>query len=179
MKTFFKEITKWCSTKKEKQEKKESPESRNAQLSRCRRPLFESLEDRCMLATLFVDASVAASGAGASWSTAFKTLQEALNVATSGTEVWIADGTYTPSKRTNVNESRSETFSLINGVSLYGGFAGTESTKDQRAKNPDGTFVNQTILSGDLAGNDDARFSATYNDNSYTVLYGANLTSEV
>ena len=44
--------------------------------------------------------------------------------------------------------------------------------------NPDGTLVYQTILSGDLNGNDDPTDVSTLNDNAYTVVTAIGLLSE-
>jgi hypothetical protein len=57
---------------------------------------------------------------GASWGTAFPTVQAGLNAATAGDEVWVAEGTY------------REAVVLPSDVGLYGGFEGTEATRDQR-----------------------------------------------
>ncbi|MCE5313692.1 MAG: right-handed parallel beta-helix repeat-containing protein [Armatimonadota bacterium] len=57
---------------------------------------------------------------GKSWSTAFKTIQGALNVATSGSEVWVKYGTY------------RERITLPSGVKLYGSFRGTETVLSAR-----------------------------------------------
>ena len=53
-------------------------------------------------------------------------------------QIWIAEGTYIPTKLSDADlngavdtDPRSATFSLVDGVSLYGGFAGTESTLDE------------------------------------------------
>jgi hypothetical protein len=70
-------------------------------------------------------------------------LQTALSVAVSGDEIWVKKGVYYP----GVN--RADTFTLKNGVALYGGFAGTETMRDQR-----NWQVNKTILSGDIDQND-------------------------
>lgn len=51
---------------------------------------------------------------GKAWSTAFVTIQAGANAAASGDEVWVAEGTYL------------ETIGIPAGVTLYGGFAGTE-----------------------------------------------------
>lgn len=59
-------------------------------------------------------------GDGSSWATA-TALQTALSQATSGTEIWLADGTYTP------GGARTDTFTIPSGVALYGGFDGVVS----------------------------------------------------
>ncbi len=73
-------------------------------------------------------------------------LQTALTGATSGNEIWTAAGTHKP---TTMGTYRDATFQLKDGVALYGGFAGTETTRDQRDP-----ATNVTILSGDIDNND-------------------------
>lgn len=116
--------------------------------------------------TLYVDASAPSSGSGYSWGGAFKTLDEALFVAqtcTNITTINVAAGTYKPSKKPYYNgieitsaDSRDVTFYLRENLSLYGGFP---SGGGQR--NPS---VNTTILSGDLGTANDA------SDNAYHVV---------
>ena len=68
----------------------------------------------------YVDAdSTNATAPYTSWATASTTIQAAINAASSGDEVWVADGTY------------HEGISLTS-VSVYGGFTGAETAKDQR-----------------------------------------------
>jgi parallel beta-helix repeat protein len=105
-----------------------------------------------------VDAGVAASGDGRTWAAAFKTLQEALDVATTGEEIWVAAGTYYPTTGT----ARGETFQLLDGVAIYGGFDGTETLRGQRDWE-----VNVTTLSGDIG------VSGDDSDNAYHVVTGA------
>ncbi len=100
-----------------------------------------------------------ASGAnnGTSWMNAYTDLQSALSVASVGDEIWVAKGTYKPT--TGVD--RTVSFTLKNGVTIYGGFAGTETLNTQR--NPS---TNVAILSGDIGvGSDNG-------DNSYHVVLG-------
>jgi hypothetical protein len=98
---------------------------------------------------------------GNSWGTAFNDLQDALKLAQPNTEIWVAAGTYTPDRGTGAREA---SFRLKNGVRLFGGFAGTETGIDQRDPNR-----NETILSGDLKGDDGLNF-ANCDDNSYHVV---------
>lgn len=148
-----------------------------------RRLQVESLEDRTLLAICFVDADAQPGGTGSSWSSACQSLQDALDLASNSTnqitEIWIAEGTYTPTRTATDSQGpvQTATFSLVNGVSLYGGFAGTESDRNLRAKNSQGEYLHQTVLSGDLAQNDDWSNKSTLDDNVYTVLVGNTLTS--
>ncbi|UCC96476.1 MAG: protein kinase [Phycisphaerales bacterium] len=98
---------------------------------------------------------------GASWDTAFGDLQDALSVARPGTEIWAAAGVYKPDRGTGVREA---SFRLRNGVSVFGGFSGTETSRYQRDPNK-----YETILSGDLKG-DDGRDFANNDENSYHVV---------
>jgi hypothetical protein len=98
---------------------------------------------------------------GASWSTAFKDLQNGLAAASAGDEIWISQGTYKPTSGT----SRTVSFVLKNGVHLIGGFLGTETLLSQRD-----ILVHRTILSGDIGG-------PTIADNSFHVVRGSSLSS--
>lgn len=60
-----------------------------------------------------------ATGSGNSWSNASNNLQQVINNATDGDEIWIAQGTYQPAINT--------AFVLNKNVSLYGGFSNTGS----------------------------------------------------
>jgi hypothetical protein len=98
--------------------------------------------------TIYVDANAPGAGTGLSWTDAYTTVQDALDAAAYGDEIWVAEGIYTP---TNVIGSEA-TFVLTDGIALYGGFGGfgiSETLRTQR------DWENQiTVLSGDLDGND-------------------------
>ncbi len=105
-----------------------------------------------------------------SWATACA-LQTALAAAISGDEIWVKAGAYKPTTGTD----RTATFQLKGGVAVYGGFAGTETLRDQR--NPD---VNVTVLSGDIDNNDsqtpiltDLKTATGNTTNSFHVVTGA------
>jgi Tol biopolymer transport system component len=73
-------------------------------------------------------------------------LQTALLTAVAGNEIWVKAGIYKPTTDTH---SLAATFQLKEGVAVYGGFAGTETARDQRDWE-----ANITVLSGDLGGDD-------------------------
>lgn len=73
-------------------------------------------------AVIYVDGEVnGAVDDGESWETAYTYLQDALTDAEPGDEIWVAEGIY-----------GGMTFDLVDGVALYGGFAGNETSRDQR-----------------------------------------------
>ncbi|QPR69777.1 InlB B-repeat-containing protein [Lysinibacillus macroides] len=88
------------------------------------------------------------SGNGTSWTNAFGDLQSALEEASTkltAVEIWLAQGTYTPTKEVGATGARYATFQMQNNVAIYGGFNGTETTVTERDwKN------HKTILSGDI-----------------------------
>jgi len=109
-----------------------------------------------------------ASGDCSSWSSACE-LRQALSIASPGVQIWAAAGTYNP--LTSNPDPREATFQLKSGVTIYGGFAGTETSLEQRAPE-----TNITLLSGDLAGDDEADF-ANNTENSYHVVTGSGVDS--
>jgi hypothetical protein len=95
---------------------------------------------------VYVNGGADDGGDGTSWATAYNDLTVALNAATPGSNIWVAAGTYTTPD--------SSSFVIDEELSLYGGFAGTETSVDQA--DPE---TNVTILSGDVLGNDPADMS--------------------
>ena len=117
-------------------------------------------------ADLYVKADATGAKNGTSWDDALTDVQTALDWSLPDDEIWVAAGTYLPSRRTNPQKPRSATFQLKNDVALYGGFAGTETDRDERDP-----ALNETILSGDLAGDDGPDFQNN-EENADTVGLG-------
>lgn len=91
-----------------------------------------------------------ASGDGSSWASATGNLQDAIEASQAGDEVWVAAGIYKPDSLIRSNKPTSRAFFLKDGVSLYGGFAGNEATKEERQVGAAPyEMVNATILDGD------------------------------
>ncbi|NJL34868.1 MAG: hypothetical protein HC893_14725, partial [Chloroflexaceae bacterium] len=112
------------------------------------------------------------SGDGLTWATAKRNLQTALALASAGAEIWVADGTYYPDEGTGqTNDNRASTFSLKDGVAIYGGFAGTETLLSERD-----VAANVAILSGDLQQNDTPNFGNNA-DNALHVVTGSGTDS--
>lgn len=129
-----------------------------------------------------------ATGTGTSWTNASGNIQAMINGATSGDEIWVAQGTYYPTQAVNdINDPRDKSFVLQESVSMFGGFQGIETSIEQREfldptkKDSIGycEFKYPTILSGDF-DNDDVWFynetkydwEISFNrENSYHVVY--------
>lgn len=101
----------------------------------------------------FVDIDAAGANDGSSWADAYNYLQDALMMVPAGEEIRIAQGTYRPDQfvlSDRPNLGRIETFHLINGVAIKGGYAGF-GEPDPDARDID---MYRTVLSGDLNGDD-------------------------
>ena len=115
---------------------------------------FFSVFSLGLSAQVYVDADATGSGDGTSWANAYPNLNNALLAAPAGASVWIADGTYTTPD--------SVSFFINKELTVLGGFNGTETSAE--AADP---VANETILSGDVLGNDAAGVydSLTFADN--------------
>ncbi len=85
-------------------------------------------------------------GTGMSWQFAYRDIQDALARASSGNEIWVAEGTYYTHTDTD-SAYWDVSFELVDEVGLYGGFAGNETSRSQRD-----WLTNETILEGDIPG---------------------------
>lgn len=98
---------------------------------------------------LHVAATAPSGGNGLSWATAFTDVQDALDAARDDPNIaaiHVAAGTYFPDRGTG---DPNQSFELVDGVSLLGGFPAAGGTLAERdpANHP-------TILAGDLLGDD-------------------------
>ncbi len=119
-------------------------------------------------AIYYVDADAEGNNSGRNWSNAFNHLQDALAAGAGGGEIRVAQGIYKPDRHSahpDGTGERGASFGLINGVSILGGFAGFgESDPNERD-----VEVYETILSGDLNGDDEPDF-ANIDENSCHVV---------
>lgn len=101
----------------------------------------------------YVKPTATGTGDGSSWDNASGDLQKMIddladnNVSQQAGEVWVAAGTYKPQSQLISGMNYSASFRMRDGISVYGGFAGWETSKQERAK---GTmpwdFTNVTVL---------------------------------
>lgn len=125
--------------------------------------------------TIYVARDAIGENNGASWKDAYNYLQDALAFAQPGDEVRVAGGVYVPdqfvlSERPNIG--RKETFLPDCHVTLRGGYAGP-SHPDPNERD---IYAHETILSGDLNGDDHT--GGDNSENSYNVVTSYELSPE-
>jgi hypothetical protein len=125
-------------------------------------------------ATIYVDDSAVGANNGSSWVNAFRYLQDALALATEGAEIRVAQGTYSPDcGQGSTPGDRYNTFHLISGVTIRGGYAG-DGAPEPDTRDP---IQYKAILTGDLVGDDypvdsleEWEDNESRSDNSYHVV---------
>jgi len=125
--------------------------------------------------TIYVDDDAGGANDGSSWVDAYSYLQDALGDANSSekpVEILVAQGVYTPDSNSadpNGTGDREATFQLINGVAREGGYAGfVEPDPNERDAN-----AYNTILSGDLDGDDEYGYWGIRGTNSCSIVTGS------
>ena len=119
---------------------------------------------------IYVDDDAPAPGDGLSWGTAYTYLQDALTTAKlmeKPVEIWVAQGTYKPDRSAAKPQGTGDLrayFRLVDGMSLMGGFAGLFGP-DPNARD---IHLYQTVLSGDLSGDDAPVIDASLLENEPT-----------
>jgi len=128
---------------------------------------------------LYVNIGVTAgNNSGDSWENAIPELADALKWARENQnagiwsandplQLWVAAGTYKPlynaaDGQYTENGDRNNSFVLVKNVQIYGGFAGTETSIEER-----NWQSNQTILSGNIGNENDPY------DNAYHIVIAA------
>lgn len=114
----------------------------------------------------YVKPTATGKGDGSSWKNASADLQKMIdeladnNSQNQTGEVWVAAGTYTPQSQLISGTGYSASFRMRDGISVYGGFAGTEKSKLYRQK---GTmpwdFTNPTVLEAAYYSHDDFKWT--------------------
>ena len=123
--------------------------------------------------TRYVNSAATGANTGTSWANAYTTLIQAFDDSAAA-EIWVAAGRYSPMRPNN--DSSAGTFNLRSTLALYGGFAGHETTREQR----DWT-KNVTILDGQgkvchvVTIAKDANYGTVLDG--FTITGGGNLTS--
>ena len=136
--------------------------------------------------TIYVDRDASGAEDGSNWADAFRYLQDALRVATGRDRILVAEGVYKPDQGIYQPPcERTATFQLISGVTVQGGYAGF-GQPDPNARDIE---LYETILSGDLRGNDaqpedfewqhifDFTSDPNRAENSYSVVTGSGTDS--
>ncbi|WP_452602707.1 InlB B-repeat-containing protein [Pontimicrobium sp. MEBiC06410] len=116
---------------------------------------------------IYVNQNATGNNNGTSWADAFTDLTDAIALANSSNEIWVAQGTYLPTVPTGGN-GRNRTFNLPDNAKLYGGFVGTETSISQRDFR-----ANITTLSGDFNNDDTVNLidtEATRQENAIHVI---------
>lgn len=117
---------------------------------------------------VYVNLSATGANDGSSWTNARTDLQAALGAANSGTEIWVARGTYRPA----APGSTTTSFVIPPGVKVYGSFAGHETSLLQRDID-----AHRSVLTGDLLRNDLPGF-VNRADNSERVVSMSDLNGD-
>ena len=116
---------------------------------------------------IYISSNRQYTGSGSTWETALagngesckyqgqSLLFEAMKDAQSGTEIWVEKGTY----KTSLYPDRNHSFTVGEGVKVYGGFLGNETLLTQRDP-----AINKTIFGGNIGD------TATDADNAYHIL---------
>ena len=90
----------------------------------------------------YVNSSTSNSGNGKNWSQAFKTIQEAIAQAMPENEIWVKQGTYTLSSSITIDDYEERYV----GLGIYGGFNGSETSRNQRNWTENPTIIEDGIF---------------------------------
>jgi len=97
--------------------------------------IYGATGDASTLPLYYVDSDAPGANNGTSWFNAFTSIQDAIDAAAGGGEIWVAEGTY------------HESIFLNSDTQLYGGFAGSETLLSERD-----WVANVTVIDASTAG---------------------------
>ncbi|HYK76841.1 MAG TPA: hypothetical protein VEV16_07685, partial [Daejeonella sp.] len=120
----------------------------------------------------YVNINATGANDGSSWTNAFTDLKTIEIRAKIGDQIWVAKGIYSP------GATAVSSFILQDGVKIYGGFAGIETSLSQRDLSKIRT-VNETILHGKKEVSDIASYHVVSNTadlTNATLLDGFTIT---
>ncbi len=100
--------------------------------------MFEDMPD---IVPVCVDKDTLSSGDGRGWVNAVQSINEALALVKEGGEIWIKSGTCDIGAVIEIGGS-------VENFSIYGGFAGTESRREQRDVSANETILNSSSGNG-------------------------------
>jgi parallel beta-helix repeat protein len=116
---------------------------------------------------IYVDEDAVGDNDGTTWANAFTKLQDGLAAASYGKQIWVAEGNYYPDEGVgHIDANIYDSFNMVEGVDIYGGFAGNETSLDMRD-----WIINETILRGDIDKDDGNGLTEYDNQNSRHILY--------
>lgn len=122
---------------------------------------------------VYVDKDAPGDNNGTSWEDAYTSLQDGIRAAEArgdGFEVWVADGVYTPDLGSEITlGDRNASFTINKDIIIRGGYGGYAQYYYGLTYDPDcrNLRIYETILSGDLNGDDD---SVGIEENAYHVV---------
>jgi predicted outer membrane repeat protein len=109
----------------------------------------EMYDDLTQKVPICVDlSSTAVNPDGRGWKNAYKTIQDAITNAPAGSEIWIKKGTY------NIPSA----ITIVKNISLYGGFDGNESRRDDRSSDSSLTVITaSSVLTYNIPNNNGSK----------------------
>jgi len=122
----------------------------------------------CVDNVVYVDCNATGLNNGSNWDNAYTELRDALADIRTGllpcaSNIWVADGNYAPAESDDPSPA-NKTFQMINGINVYGHFAGIDAQETMLCQRNLADANNETILTGDINGNNTADVNIVVTD---------------